>query len=380
MNINDYKKVTDRIEPSERCRDEVLNMNRQKKIKHKMNKRAAAAIITVAVAACSGTAVFAAKKTDLFSKLEANKEQTYITDDGREFKLDKTPDLNNYEVLESAVDVLDEPVVAESEDLTVNIETMYCDGRNLVLGLTGSLANGNYAGARAIQFNVKIETEDEVFDNTKSYECKYNWLYGNLMLEEGTENSFTGQITMELPEENMLTKSQSAVITLFNIHGYGVEVRGEKGEIIVFGDDAYEYDDVVIKQRIVVDQSLINGTALRQEEDGFSVKLYDYTPANIRVEWSYPDEFEEGLEWIEGYEGVMPKYSLILLFYDENGNYIPFLNDGIAVAPTYGGSLTTPTDNTVIARIYNKQIQDENGNMMLMKEFTFDISELRTAE
>jgi hypothetical protein len=30
MNINDYKKVTDRIEPNEKCRDEVLNMNKRK--------------------------------------------------------------------------------------------------------------------------------------------------------------------------------------------------------------------------------------------------------------------------------------------------------------------------------------------------------------
>lgn len=31
MNINDYKKVTDRIEPNEKCRDEVLGMNKGKK-------------------------------------------------------------------------------------------------------------------------------------------------------------------------------------------------------------------------------------------------------------------------------------------------------------------------------------------------------------
>lgn len=31
MNINDYKKVTDRIEPNEKCRDEVLGMNKREK-------------------------------------------------------------------------------------------------------------------------------------------------------------------------------------------------------------------------------------------------------------------------------------------------------------------------------------------------------------
>ena len=38
MNINDYKKVTDRIEPNEKCRDEVLGMNkRENNIEHNIN-------------------------------------------------------------------------------------------------------------------------------------------------------------------------------------------------------------------------------------------------------------------------------------------------------------------------------------------------------
>ena len=39
MNINDYKKVTDRIEPNEKCRDEVLGMNkREKNIEQNINE------------------------------------------------------------------------------------------------------------------------------------------------------------------------------------------------------------------------------------------------------------------------------------------------------------------------------------------------------
>ena len=38
MNINDYKKVTDRIEPDEKCKEEVLNMNKRKQnIEQKIN-------------------------------------------------------------------------------------------------------------------------------------------------------------------------------------------------------------------------------------------------------------------------------------------------------------------------------------------------------
>ena len=39
MNINDYKKVTDRLEPDERCRKEVLGMNKgENKIKQNINE------------------------------------------------------------------------------------------------------------------------------------------------------------------------------------------------------------------------------------------------------------------------------------------------------------------------------------------------------
>lgn len=378
MNIKDYNKVSDRIQPSERCRDEVLNMNRQKKIKHKMNKKAVAAIITIAVAACGGTAVFAASHSNLFRNLEDNKSKTHITDDGREFQVDKTPDLNNYEMLENYAETAEEPEIIENEDLSVSIESTYCDGRTIVLGLTGSLNDGNPNSYRYIGLNsIRIDCGDVVFETESRLDgnANYAWLEGNMMLDEGEENSFSGQITLKLHEGSMLTESKNAVITL---------------KKVVIGDDYFniqdELNDIELKKRIVVDKDLINGNAVEQSEDGYAVRLSNYSPAEIRVDWEFPSELDERnlTEHIivDGYEG--PAYSMVISFYDENDNVIPFLNDGyVPISNKKGGSLTTPTGDIVIARIMNKQERTDsevNHYMKVYKEFTFDISELRNAE
>ena len=68
MNINDYNKVIDRLSPSAECRNEVLNMKKKQK-NIKLNRKGIAVIIAVAVAACGGTAVYAAEKISSFKKL-----------------------------------------------------------------------------------------------------------------------------------------------------------------------------------------------------------------------------------------------------------------------------------------------------------------------
>lgn len=346
-------------------------------IKRRRKPKMSAVIIAALVAACGGTTVFAATNRNLFRNLEDNKTKTHVTDDGREFQVDKTPDLNNYEMLENFAETEVEPEIAESDELSVSIESTYCDGRTLVLGLTGSLNGGNPNGYRYIGLNsITIDCGDVVFateDRLDDGITNYKWLEGNMMLDEGTENSFSGQITLKLDEENMLTESKSAVITL--------------GKLLI-GDDYFniqnELNDIELKKRIVVDKDLINGNAVEQSEDGYKVRLSNYSPAEIRVDWEFPKNIADNtITEIENRVAV-PTYSMVLFFCDENDNEIPFLNDGYVPVPNKsGGSLTTPTGNIVVARIMNKQehTDDEvNHYMKVYKEFTFDISELRDTE
>lgn len=339
--------------------------------KKKRKPKMSVAIIAALVAACGGTTVFAAAHNNLFKNLEANKTKTHITDDGREFKVDKRPDLNNYEILESHVEESAEIEMAENDDMSVSIESTYCDGRTLVLGLRGSLNDGNPEGYRYVGFSIRIDCGDIVFDteNRLNGNTNYTWLEGNMMLDDGTENNFSGQITLKLSEGNMLTESKNAVITLKNVF---------------IGDDYFntkdELSDIEIKKRIVVDNDLINRNAIEQSEDGYKVRLSNYSPASIHVEWEYPSELDAKNEMehiiIDGYEA--PLYSMVLFFYDENGNEIPFLNEEIGT-----GSLTTPSSSIIYARILNKQ--ENNGSdlyygMPVYKEFKFDLNELKADE
>ncbi|MDE6785110.1 MAG: hypothetical protein K2J26_07050 [Ruminococcus sp.] len=351
-----------------RFREEKGTMPVKKRRKPKMS----AVILAAVIAACGGTTVFAASHSNLFQNLESNKTKTHVDDNRTEWKVDKTPDLNNYEMLESFANTDEEAEISSNDEISVSVESMYCDGRTLVLGLTGSLNNGNPDGYRYVGFgSIKIDCGDVVFETADRLDgtVHYTWLEGNMMLDEGTENSFSGQITLKLLDEYMLTESKNAVITL---------------EDLYIGDDYYnthaELNDIVINKRIVVDKDLINGNAIEQSEDGYKVRLSDYSPASIHVEWEYPSDLDDKnkAETITVDGCYTPLYSMELFFYDEDGNEIPFLNELIGT-----GSLTTPSSDIIYARILNKQERTDSDlyyGMPVYKEFKFDLSELKNEE
>lgn len=352
-----------------RFREENGTLPMKKRRKPKMSVVLLAAAV---IAACGGTTVFAASHSDLFKNLESNKTKTHVDDNGTEWPVDKIPDLNNYEVLESFANTEDETEISSNDEIAISIESSYCDGRTLVLGLTGSLSNGNPDGYRYIGFqSIKIDCGDVVFETASRMHGidNYTWLEGNMMLDEGTENSFSGQITLKLLDEYMLTESKNAVITL---------------EGLCAGDNYFNtyatLNDIIMNKYIAVDNDLINENAIEQSEDGYKVRLFNYSPASIRVEWEYPSDLDEKNETehiiVEGSYG--PLYSMILFFYDEDGNEIPFLNEEIGT-----GSLTTPSSDIIYARILNKQESTDSDlyyGMPVYKEFKFDLSELKSEE
>ena len=347
-----------------RFREETETLRVKKRHKPKMS----VAILVAVIAACCGTTVFAATHSNLFKNLESNKNKTYVDDNGTEWKIDKIPDLNNYEMLESFANTEKETEIVSNDEISVSIDSTYCDGRTLVIGLTGSLNNGNPDGHKYIGFDsIKIDCGDVVFETGSRLNgtSNYTWLEGNMMLDDGTENSFSGQITLKLLDEDMITESKNAVITLENVWA-GDNYFNNKGEL----------NDIVINKLIVVDKDLINGNAIEQNEDGYKVRLSDYSPASIHVEWEYPSDLDaKNTEHftIDGYDA--PLYSMVLFFYDEDGNEIPFLNEKIGT-----GSLTTPSNDIIYARILNKQEHTDSDlyyGMPVYKEFKFDLSELK---
>lgn len=348
MNINYYKNVTDRIEPSEQCRERVLNMSkRENKINHKINKKAIAVIVVAAVIGCGGTSVFAARYTDVFSKL-INREQSIAT----------KGDIVNYEPIAKNAKVLDEPVQNVSTDISAAIDSIYCDGNNVTLAITASLANGNPDKFEEIAFDTTLTIGDKSYSTLNREDCEYTWLMGNLILDNGTENNFTGSINLTLRDGCKITESDNAKLTMSNIScGNGL------------GDRKKIDDDVILEFELVPDLSIVKSAAYTIEEDGFVVNIHEITPAKITCTTAYPSEYTS--TFYDEYGNEIQYSGIVVTCYDEDGNEIPYLNtddkkDGLPVG------LLTGTENNVITF----KFVDKNEGLKCLKELTIDFSKI----
>lgn len=369
MNINDYKKVTDRIEISERCRDEVLNMaKRSEKRNHKIKIKTVPIIIAATVAACGGTAVFAANHFGLFDRLNKTMDSTTVNEYGVEVKPNKY-DNNNYEIIGQNAEELTEPVNAVSKNISIGAQSVYCDGSSLIIGLTGSLSDGNTMDFNAISFLCDVNIGGTVY--TFNAEPNRDVLSSAMGLyrDEGEQNSFTGSISIAFKKDNKITEQTTADIRIYNI---------------LCGNNRYSDSAVTLDDEINLTVDINPETELVQEylasmsDNGFEAKIYEISPAMITVGTRYPEFYDTNIETItiDGYEA--PKYSLITLWYDENGNQIDFLS--ASCLPDYNdgfetGMLSSTDSSTLTVKWFNKQVQDENGNMELLYEYTFDLTE-----
>lgn len=375
MNLNDYKKVTDRLEISERCREEVLTMKKRTgKIKHKMNKKAAALIAAAALTVGAGTAAVAANHFDVFDRLSEKQNRTITLDNGNEVKIDKY-DKNNYEIIgQHAQDVT---AAAQSEELSVNVESVYCDGSNLIVGFTGSLADGNPSGIISLNFNCDITIDGVTYTRDEHIiagnDNNYLRFDGNMILDEGETNSFTGSISLTLRTGEKIEDPTTADIRLYDIScGYDY----------IMHSPVYLDSEVNMTVDVIPELELVQECYASMSENGFEAKIYEISPAGITVGTKYPEFYDtnnETITWEE--EGMMvegPKYSIVSLFFDENGNMIEGI--GVKELPDYGdgfetGILASTDSSTITVKWFNKQVQDENGNSELLYEYTFDLSE-----
>jgi len=353
MSMNDYKRVIDRIEPSDRCREEVLNMNKiESKIKHRINKKVVAIVSVAAVIVCGGTSVFAARYTDVFSKL-INRERSIATKN----------DIVNYEPIAENAKVLDEPIQNVSDDISVAIDSVYCDGSNVTLAITASLADGNPNRAENINFDTTLTIEGKSYSTLNREDCEYTWLMGSLILDAGTKNNFTGSINLTLREGCKITDSDNAKLTLSNIsYGSGISDNWKKID-----------GDVYLEFELIPNLSIVNSAAYTVEEDGFVVNIHEITPAKITCTTEYPSEYTD--LYYDEYGNEIPSFGIVVLCYDEYGNEIPYLNtDDIKNGLPVG--LLTGTESSVITF----KFVDKNNGLKCLKELTVDLNEAELTE
>lgn len=361
MNMNDYRKVTDRIEPSERCREEIFNMSKRRKNHIRLNKKRVAAIVAVAVAVCGGTAVFAADKLGAFDKLRNIRERTITTDDGREFSINKFENKDYNKIAENA-EILSEPVTENTENISISIDSIYCDGKTIILGITGSLTDGNPENYGYIHLTPKLEINGMIYnDNSLTHN------YGYMVLDEGMTNSFTGSITLVLSENEKLTEP--------------TEIKVHMNDICCaenYFSDKVSIGRMTLTATVTPDTALVNNCNIVKSEDDFTTTIYDISPTMMTVNYNYPIEYDLNEETIEIEEGgrmiEIPKYSIFAMWYDADGNRLkPFemtvdMGDGV-----YAEWIEPPSTDTVIVKFCNRQQKDENGMPVVIKEMEIDL-------
>ena len=382
MKLTDYNKVTDRILPGERCRREVLDManrNNREKITHKRIKgRTAAVIIGLAVAVCGGTAAVAAEKIGSLHRLNDTLDESSVNEHGVVVEKDKY-DHYDYEPIAQHAEEFTEPIVMENDEYKITVESIYCDGRTLIFGLSGSMKDGNPNGYEYLFFDKTIELPDVSYSSWMNDYMAYengktlSDFSGKLYKVSGTDNDFIGDLKVVFSDE-VLTEPADVKVTLARI----------APSMENWCDAPEENSSVSFDVRVVPQPELAQEIDLKVEDEGFSASVYSITPAMMTVSYSYPrwyDTNDETITWFEGSQELTgPKYSIMAEFYNSDGTQIDFLDlhnpiDIPSAVNAFG--LQPPTGDSIICRFYNKQSHDENGNMELIKELELDISELR---
>lgn len=376
MNINDYNKVTDRLTPSERCRNEVLNMNKRRKKHIKLNKRGIAAVVATAIAACGGTVVFAADKLGIFDRLSNNLSGSYVDERGNEWKKDKY-EHHDFEEINKAAQTFTSPIPLEGKDISITVESVYCDGNTMILGLSGSLNNGNPEGFQYIPFDTIIKKDGKTY--SRSLNKGYIDMKSMLYLDEGTENSFSGQFLIVFNNKDKI-KEAADMEFRFHLFKPNSNFYGAPEDINGCDTPALE-DDFNFMLNIAPDENIarhINHTFT--DKDGYSVTIFDITPAATQIQvWNMPEAEEHDCP----YKQENPDSKVFDIWTDGNGKvlekietYMPLMRDD----GTFAAFCQPPTSDIINIKYYDAITPDENGEPLFIHEMTIDLENLTVIE
>ena len=363
MNINDYIKVTDRIKPEEKCRDEVLEMKEKKnreKIKYTHSKRFAAVIAAAAVFMCGGTAIGIAKEMGVFSKIGNNLDNSFVNEYGVEVPVDKF-EKHDFEQIEQAAQVFTSPIPLENDSIDMRIESVYCDKNTVILGITGSLKNGNPDNARYVRFTTDFIKGDLNYNT--SYRLNRNssgavvYERSMLYLDEGTQNSFTGMIELMFNSNAEITEPQDIEFRLRdftpNSNTYG----------IIYEEEPLE-GEFRFSLRVEPDESQVRHIQHTYTNGEQEVTIGDITPSymQIKTKMPTPEEIEE-----EDRTGK----KICWFFYDANGEEIQHLetNSIYIGGREYWDLFQPPKTDT-----FTIEFRDANNNMELLNTITIDLN------
>lgn len=357
MNMRDYEKVADRIQPSESCREKALaakNENNRKNIRYRPAKRRIIAISIAAAAACGCTVAAAAANRSSFDKLVGKSERTVTYENGYTGPLDKF-DRNDYEQIAPHAVQFEEVKSASNQYFKVDLDSAYVDGTELIFGFTGEIADGNSQSLSMLNFStaLQINGEDIKRPDCPTYPDNYCWS-GSFVIDEGTANSFTGSMTCVLPPEVRFDDKAEVTVKFTNIWA------NEKSHYDAALEHDVAYQVMPLKQEnfltlstnITADTSLVKQINKTVEKDGFSLTVYSISPAMMLVRTEYPESYDiaerEELENGTADGHARTVHPMAVLF-DENGKAIqPLGMNPVDMGDGKLASACVPTDSKKI--------------------------------
>lgn len=334
-------------------KQEIHTGNANKKGKRK--RHTLAVILAAAMVICCGTGVVAADHMGVFDRLVHKKDMTFsLPDVEEELPIDKFDVQYDYEKIAEAAKPETNTILAEAEGCTLQVESVYCDGTTLMLGLTGSMKDGNPSHKQMMNLDMlTIRVDDTLYGCLPNPEG-FASLDGSLVLDEGTENQFSGEITLILLQEAAITESTTVNVSVGRI----------TAQEHYMDENAVELGNLKFSVDIMPDVSLREQEPYTIIKDGYSVRFYELSPAMMII----------------GFHSSDPNVSSWLN--DENGQ--PIEQVGMAALPNYGdgysiGCMVPVDTGYVTATFFHKNNIDENGSLIPTKEIRIHMDEVTAA-
>ncbi len=375
MNINDYNKVTDRLSPSERCRNEVLNMKTEKKSKRniKISRKGIVAIVAAAVLACGGTVVYAAEKLGAFNKVSESLETPAVFPDGNELEKDKY-EHHDFQQIAEAAKPFTEPINFEGDNISVTAESLYCDGNSIIMSFTATLKDGNPNGYQYIWFDPTIVINDTEYSRKKNYQLPLT--KSMLYLDNGTTNSFSGQLLYTFA---FMDKIKQPTDIEFRIENFYPNNNW-------YGEADFDYvplsDKFNVTLNVTPDESLIRHIDHTfTDADGYSVTIYGITPAGMQVKRVESDEYEEYYPYVKFRDFEIGTTAKIYYeMTDSNGNSLDNVGASVHVGASMADYRQPPTSDIIHIKMIDANATAGDGKPLTFNEMTIDLENLTVIE
>ncbi|MDE6783899.1 MAG: DUF4179 domain-containing protein, partial [Ruminococcus sp.] len=341
----------------------------------KFNKRRIIGMsVAVALTAAGCTGILAAGKFVIFEKLSNNLDSVYVDSEGNEYKKDKFEN-HDFEQIAQAAQPFTDPIPLDGKDISVSVESMYCDGNTLILGLSGSLRNGNPDGFQYIRFTPYLTMNDKKYGLDSIHSNGIINGRAMLYLDEGTQNSFTGHFQITLNNWSKISQPTDIEFKFLqfspNSNHYGI---GEK-------DDEILSDEFNFAVNVTPDESLkrhINHTFT--DSEGYSLTIFDITPAGMEIQcWQIPEVYDHETP----YQKANPDSKVYCIYTDGDGNNLEFLGLWSTFEREDGSLmdlLQPPKSDIINVKYYDANTPDENGESLFVHEMTIDLENLTVIE